>query len=143
VFQHQVNEKGLSKQILVDSAGTAAWHVGKSPDPRSIKTAAKNGYDLTSLRARQAIAEDFKHYNYIVAMDNSNLFDLQDLRPSSYQGELALLLSYNDSYNSSGTQEVPDPYYGDGDGFQHVVELVEHASRALLDKIIKQHELKV
>lgn len=146
VFQQRLIEQGLQQQVEVDSAGTAAWHVGRSPDPRSIAAAAKQGYDLSELRARQVQRQDFDHYDYVLAMDSSNLADLQALCPDNYGGELSLFLRYSTGLgNRQGADDslqVPDPYYGDGDGFLRVITLVEQASDGLLSHIISKHALK-
>lgn len=138
VFQQLVDAGGLSAAIHVDSAGTGDWHIGKAPDRRSAATAATRGYDLSALRARQVEARDFEHYHYILAMDLKNLRDLQALRPSSYRGELSLFLNYG----QSPAREVPDPYYGEGQGFEQVLDLVESAAAGLLEAIVLQHNLR-
>lgn len=131
VFQQKVHEAGLADQIYVDSAGTAAWHIGKSPDTRSSAAAAKRGYDLSLLRARQAIESDFKKFDYILAMDDENLQNLEAIMPADYSGELKLFLDYC----STSHRQVPDPYYGGADGFELVLDLVEEASNGLLNVI--------
>ncbi|ARN76486.1 phosphotyrosine protein phosphatase [Oceanicoccus sagamiensis] len=134
VFEQLVTDHQLSNIITTDSAGTAAWHIGKQPDSRSIAAAARRGCDLTGLRARQVSRSDFDQFDYILAMDSSNLADLQALCPADYRGELALFLDYGDS----DIEAVPDPYYGDGDGFEQVLDLVEQASAGLLASIQQQ-----
>jgi protein-tyrosine phosphatase len=146
VFQQRVNELGLQQQIDVDSAGTAGWHEGRSPDPRSIEAAAKQGYDLTELRASQVQQQDFQRYDYVLAMDASNLADLQQLCPPDYRGELTLFLRYGTDLdglpNTADSLQVPDPYYGDGDGFLQVIQLIEQASDGLLRRLISTHALQ-
>ncbi|MEH6628565.1 MAG: low molecular weight protein-tyrosine-phosphatase [Motiliproteus sp.] len=132
VFVHKVQLLGLQNCVSTDSAGTAAYHVGNPPDRRSSSAAAARGYDLSQLRARQALTEDFHHFDYILAMDESNLFDLQQIAPSDAKAELKLFLDY--APNLSIT-EVPDPYYGGSDGFDQVLDLVEEAADGLLDVI--------
>ncbi|MFT7561456.1 MAG: protein-tyrosine phosphatase [Flavobacteriales bacterium] len=134
VFRKLVADAGLSDKIGIDSAGTAAWHVGKSPDPRSTEVAAKRHYNLSVLRARQALSEDFHTFDYVLAMDESNVQDLKDIRPDNAKAKLELFLSYSEQKQYS---EVPDPYYGDGDGFNLVLDLVEDASIGLLNTIRK------
>ncbi|NRP58901.1 MULTISPECIES: low molecular weight protein-tyrosine-phosphatase [unclassified Marinobacterium] len=126
----------LANRVEVDSAGTAAWHVGNPPDPRSVRVGAERGYDLTPLRARQATAADFERFDYILAMDETNLDNLQAIAPNHYSGHLSLFLDFS---GKSGA-EVPDPYYGEGDsGFHEVVDLIEAAS----DGLIKQLEVRL
>ncbi|WP_286238423.1 low molecular weight protein-tyrosine-phosphatase [Neptuniibacter halophilus] len=134
VFQAMVKAQGLDSVIGVDSAGTAAYHVGNPPDSRSAQVAARRGYDLSPLRARQAIEEDFSRFDYILAMDAENLRNLQALQPAGYQGHLGLFLDFA----SASEREVPDPYYGGDAGFEHVLDLVEAASEGLLAQIRKE-----
>lgn len=131
VFRSIVESNGLSSSILVDSAGTAAYHVGNPPDPRSVAAAKKRGYDLSALRARQALEADFAEFDYILAMDSENLANLKALMPDEYSGHLGLFLDF-----AQGQElEVPDPYYGGDRGFEHVLDLVEAASEGLLNQI--------
>ncbi len=134
VFRELVERSGLAHRIEIDSAGTAAYHVGNSPDHRSAATALQRGYDLSDLRARQAIVADFEHYDYILAMDVQNLADLQSICPANYAGYLGLFLELTDLEE----REVPDPYYGGPSGFDHVLDLVEAASEALLKRITQE-----
>jgi len=90
VFRQIVIAQGLDSKIQVDSAGTGDWHLGRAPDARSTATAAERGYDLSDLRARLVTPSDFAHFDYIVAMDNSNLGNLQVMCPSGFSGELKL-----------------------------------------------------
>jgi protein-tyrosine phosphatase len=138
VFQQLIDANRLQDAISVDSAGTGDWHIGKAPDRRASAAGAKRGYDLSVLRARQVEVADFAHYQYILAMDSQNLRDLQQLRPADYRGELALFLNYGQSVE----REVPDPYYGEGDGFEHVLDLVEEAAHGLLQALMLQYGLQ-
>jgi protein-tyrosine phosphatase len=123
VFQVQVDQRGLSDRFELDSAGTASWHIGKSPDPRTQKHAFKRSYDLSKLTARQVALSDFQEFDYILAMDRSNLENLQDICPDQYLNKLKLFLEFSDCEED----EVPDPYYGGSAGFDHVLDLVESA----------------
>lgn len=131
VFRAHVERAGLAAEIEIDSAGTAAYHVGNAPDQRSASTALLRGYDLSDLRARQAERVDFNRFDYILAMDKQNLSDLRAICPVDYSGHLGLFLDLA----SDGISEVPDPYYGGPDCFDHVLDLVEGASFALLQRI--------
>src|SRR5690554_5058479 len=131
VFRRYVEQAGLSDTITIDSAGTADWHIGKAPDPRTQASAAKRGYDLSGLRGRQATAEDFAKFDLILAMDKSKLSNLQAIQPADSKAELALNLP---RFGIS-PDEVPDPYYGGEDGFELVLDMLEQASQALLDEI--------
>lgn len=129
IFRELVNRAKLEQKIIVDSAGTGDWHIGKAPDSRTIAAAKKRGYDLSVLRARQVSAADFEEFDYVLAMDNANLRDLQRLKPTHFSGHLGLFLEFGSDKNY---REVPDPYYGGDDGFELVLDLVEEAAEGLL-----------
>ena len=131
VFRKYVQDAQLDSRITIDSAGTGDWHVGKGPDSRACEAAARRGYDLNALIARQVAVDDFQRFDLILAMDHDNLKQLQALLPSDSCSELDLLLR---RYNL-GDDAVPDPYYGGEDGFEQVLDLVEKASAALLNEI--------
>lgn len=131
VFRQLVEDRGLSALIETDSAGTGAYHVGEPPDRRATAEAAKRGYDLADLRARQAVAADFGYYDYVIAMDGQNLAGLRGICPSDYSGCLAMMTDFTDSY----TGEVPDPYFGGAEGFTYVLDILESACGGLLDRI--------
>lgn len=136
VLQQMVNQAGLADKVLVDSAGTAAWHIGKSPDSRSAAHAKQRGYDLSALRARQAVPADFDQFDYVLAMDKENLANLQDICPNGAKTAPQLFLyQFSQKFNEL---EVPDPYYGGDAGFEHVLDLVEDACEGLLADIKKQ-----
>ena len=131
VFRKYLADSALADKVSVDSAGTADWHTGKGPDPRTCEAALKRGYDLSKLQARQATAEDFHNFDLILAMDKSNLANLEALRPANSRAELDLLLQRYDLPRS----EVPDPYYGGEQGFEDVLDLLENYSQALLAEL--------
>lgn len=131
VFEHVVEQAGLSDSIWVDSAGTSAWHIDESPDPRSQKAALKRGYDLSHQRGRQVTSEDFENFDYILAMDSDNLYNLERIKQAHFTGHLGLFLEFG----NSDYDEVPDPYHGGHSGFELVLDLIEDASRGLLDNI--------
>jgi protein-tyrosine phosphatase len=132
VFRERAARAGLDKYIHVDSAGTGNWHVGHPPDRRAIAHAARRGYDLAPLRARQVSREDFRRFGWILAMDESNLRDLQGLQPAEFGGHLGLMLDFAPTL---GLRDVPDPYYGGVDGFERVLDLLEEASEGLLAQV--------
>ncbi len=132
VFRHKVEAAGLSNQIIIDSAGTHAYHVGNPPDQRSQTAALKRGFNLSRQRARKVTAADFEEFDYVLAMDQANLDDLRSICPLHLQERVQLFLDYT---NSPSTREVPDPYYGRGDGFETVLDLVETAAEDLLKQI--------
>jgi len=135
VFRKLHRELAPELDIHVDSAGTHAYHIGDAPDPRSQAAALQRGVDISGHRGRQAIAQDFHDFDYVLAMDSENLRRLQALRPKDAKAELKLLLEYDDT----GVRDVPDPYYGGGGGFERVLDLVEQGGRGLLAHIRKRH----
>lgn len=135
VFRRHVEEAGLSDVIFIDSAGTHDYHIGEPPDTRTQRAAKQRGYEMGSLRGRQVGAGDFARFDYVLAMDEANLSILQGLQPREAQGHLGLFLEFAEQHNA---REVPDPYFGGEDGFEHVLDLVEDASRGLLKHIRSQ-----
>lgn len=133
VFRRLVEERGLAQQIFIDSAGTHGYHVGASPDCRAAATAAKRGYDLSRIQARKVIAEDFRKFNHILAMDRENLAYLRALRPAEATADARLFMEFAASHSE---KEVPDPYYGGPLGFERVLDMVEAAAAGLLDHLI-------
>lgn len=135
VLERKLAVAGLSDRVEVDSAGTAAWHMGKEPDLRSQKAARKRDYDLSHLRARQAVANDFLEFDYVLAMDKSNLINLQRIVPVGAvksQPQLFLQAFTTPNLKARGLTEVPDPYYGEKDGFEDVLDMVEEACDTLI-----------
>ena len=110
----------------IDSAGTGGWHQGDPPDPRAVRAAASRGYDISGLRARQFVREDFDTYDLILAMDGENLNDIERQRPS---GNLTPLRKF---MAEAGGANVPDPYYHGG--FDRVLDMIETGAKALLDQ---------
>ncbi|MFV8817360.1 low molecular weight protein-tyrosine-phosphatase [Haliea sp. E17] len=133
VFEQMVRERGLHERIEIDSCGTGDWHIGHPADRRAAAAAARRGYDLSHLRARQVIPADFDAFDYVLAMDAQNLADLEAMRPAHFDGVLSLFLDFAQQV---AEREVPDPYYGGEDGFDHVLDLVENASAGLLREIL-------
>jgi len=127
VFEHLARQAGLP--VYVESAGTGGWHVGDPPDARAAAEAARRGYDLSHLRAQQVTGADFHRFDLIVAMDQSNFAALERMRPMDSETPVELFLSY-----AGGDRlEVPDPYYEGG--FDLVLDLIEEASRGLMDRL--------
>jgi len=115
--------------LEVDSAGTAAYHVGEPPDPRMQAAAARRGYELKALRARVVEPRDFERFDLILAMDRENLEVLHRRAPEQARERVRLFLEFSPD---SEPREVPDPYYGGANGFEEVLDLVEAAARGLL-----------
>jgi protein-tyrosine phosphatase len=133
VLAHHLAEAGLSDRVFVDSAGTGAWHVGQAPDSRSIAVAAQNGIELSG-SARRVRLEDFVEFEFVLAMDRSNLEDLMDLESGSGSDAVLKLFLEFDS-DPTGDPDVPDPYYGGSDGFQRVFEMVDRTCAALVEHL--------
>lgn len=132
VFRQLVRAEGLDDRVEIDSAGTHAYHVGNPPDQRAQATAITRGIDLSDLRARQVSAADFETYDYILAMDQDNYAILRSQCPPEQAHRLHMFLDFAPE---QGVREVPDPYYGGARGFDQVFDLVEAASRGLLEDI--------
>ncbi len=132
VFRGLVESEGLERAIGVDSAGTHAYHTGEPPDPRSIEAAGRRGIDLSRQRARKAHAIDFKRFNYVLAMDRKNHADLAAICPPGEERRLRLFLDFAPELSR---QDVPDPYFGGSRNFEMVLDLIEAASRGLLQHI--------
>jgi protein-tyrosine phosphatase len=130
-----VREAGLDDRIELDSAGTGSWHVGSAPDERATAAAAGRGIALEGA-ARQVSASDFDDFNLMIAMDSANLSDLRDLASDDRQREkVRLLREFDPASAGTGDLDVPDPYYGPGDGFERVLDMVEASCRGLLARI--------
>lgn len=132
VFLHLVRSRNLADRIGVDSAGTGAWHVGQAPDPRSQETALARGIDISGQRARKVRREDFRDFDLILAMDSSHLLSLRAGCPAAHADRLRLFMEYAPE---TGITDVPDPYYGAGDGFTRVFEMIEAAAEGLMRNI--------
>jgi protein-tyrosine phosphatase len=132
VFRRHVTQAGLTDSIEIDSAGTHAHHVGEPPDPRSQEAALRRGIDLSSQRGRRAIREDFSRFDYVLAMDRENLEHLENICPDAQRHKLRLFLEFAPD---QPLREVPDPYFGGNAGFDKVLDMIEEASKGLLDHI--------
>jgi protein-tyrosine phosphatase len=127
--------KGVAAFFEFDSAGTHGYHIGNPPDARARQAAAKRGYDLSPLKARQVNAFDFDRFDRILAMDRDNLDLLRQACPEEHHGKLGLFLEYA---SRSTNDEVPDPYYGGPEGFERVLDMIEDAADGLLDQFAKK-----
>ena len=131
VFRYYVEQAEVSQQLQIDSAGTHAYHVGEPPDRRARAAAERRGMSLDNIYARRVTTEDFERFDYIIAMDEDNLARLHEESPEEHRSKLRLFLEFSDG----GEREVPDPYYGGAAGFERVLDLVEAASRGLLETL--------
>lgn len=132
VFRQRVTVAGMSDRIEIDSAGTHDYHIGAPPDNRTRLAALQRGYDLSSLRGRQVELKDFHEFDYILAMDRTNLADLNRICPPQHRHKLSLFLEFS----SEEPREVPDPYYGGSEGFENVLNMLEDAATGLLTRIL-------
>lgn len=133
VFRHLARERGVLERFAIDSAGTHDYHVGEPPDPRAVQHAARRGYDLAPLRARQVIRADFERFGRILAMDRGHLRQLQALAPRGSPARVSMFLDHSENWRGL---DVPDPYYGGARGFEEVLDMVEEASARLLEEIV-------
>ena len=141
VFLDLLEQEEVAHRFRVDSAGTGAYHVGESPDPRSVDVARRNGITLRG-RARQVETSDFRTFDYVLAMDRSNLQSLESLASRHAGGARLHLLREFDSEAGEGADlDVPDPYYGGEDGFDVVYRMVDRSCRTLLERIRDEHGL--
>jgi len=130
-----VAREGLADHIEIDSAGTGAWHVGDPPDRRSTATAAKRGITMEGA-ARQVTDADFDTYDLILAADEQNVAALRGRAPDdAAAAKVRLLREFDPKAVEAGDLEVPDPYYGGPDGFEHVLDLVQDACEGLLTHV--------
>ncbi len=134
-FRQRVAAAGLSDRILVESAGTHAYHVGHPADDRSQAAALKRGYDLGDLRARLVSKRDFSRFDYILAMDEANVADLKRNTPEGLTVQPRLFMEYSARFAG---REVPDPYTGGPQGFEDVLDMIEDACNGLLEAIKKE-----
>jgi len=135
VFRAVASREAPDIALEIDSAGTAGYHVGELPDRRTREAAARRGYDLSALRARIVEPGDFDHFDLILAMDRENLRALERRAPPQARERMRLFLEFAPE---AGITEVPDPYYGGPNGFEDVLDLIEAASRGLIEHLRHQ-----
>jgi len=129
VFRHHVSRSQESEDFEIDSAGTGGWHVGEPADPRSIEVAQAHGVELTS-RARKLVVDDLRRFEWVIAMDEQNLRDIQALADRVDARPRIHLMR---EFESGGEGlDVPDPYYGGEDGFREVYRMIDDACSGLL-----------
>lgn len=132
VFRRMATEAGLEQRVQAASAGTIGYHAGEPPDPRAQAAARQRGYDLGAIRARRVTREDFDRFDLLVAMDRDHHQTLLELAPEGTAHKVRLFVDYG---SDRAVREVPDPYYGGPQGFEIVLDIVEDASRGLLDAL--------
>jgi protein-tyrosine phosphatase len=138
VFRQQVADVGLAQRIVIASAGTHVSHNGDPADARAQRFAAQRGYDLSKLRTRQLMKEDFARFDYLLAMDDNNLAAMTRASPAEHSGKLSLLMTYGAQGQPVG---IPDPYYGGAQGFERVLDMIEDAAQGFLRHVRSEHGL--
>jgi len=131
ILRDKVAKEGLN--VVVDSAGTSAYHLDEAPDPRSISVGRKNGINISDLRGRQFSEQDFDEFDKIYVMDHSNRDNVKALiRNARDDQKIELLLNER---NSGSDEEVPDPYFGGDRGFDNVYQMLDEATDSIIQKI--------
>jgi protein-tyrosine phosphatase len=134
IFINLLENKGLKDSFFVDSAGTGSWHIGKKADSRMRIAAERRGINILS-RARQISSKDFDAFNYILAMDNSNFRNIQDLKNKKSSSDFASIKKIQDFRSVFNELEVPDPYFGGDEGFDYVLDILEDSVNGFLESI--------
>lgn len=145
ILQHKVDQQGLSDRVQIASSGTHAYHIGDPPDSRSQALASQRGVDMSSLRAQKISINDYDDFDWILAMDQENLDLINYYAPESGSelgpdqqtpAQIALLMSFSEKYPD--ISEVPDPYYGGAQGFEHVFDIVDDACDGLIKQLLSR-----
>jgi protein-tyrosine phosphatase len=131
IFKHKIKEKGLSKSFEADSCGTANYHIGDSPDERTIRNARKNGVEIDHA-GRQLSERDLEYFDHILTMDESNYRNVFKLTNADLNKEKISLMR---DFDPKGNGEVPDPYYGGEKGFQEVFEILDRSIENFLSQV--------
>ena len=134
IFINLLEKKELTNDFIVDSAGTGSWHIGKKADSRMRVAAERRDINILS-RARQITSKDFDEFNYILAMDNSNFRNIQDLKKRTASTDFASIKKIQDFKSVFNEQEVPDPYFGGDEGFDYVLDILEDSVNGFLESI--------
>jgi len=134
IFLSLLEKKELTDCFNVDSAGTGSWHIGKKADSRMRIAAEKREINILS-RARQITSKDFEEFNYIIAMDDSNFRNIQDLKNRTSSADFASIKKIQDFRSVFNEPEVPDPYYGGDEGFDYVLDILEDSVNGFLESI--------
>ena len=129
-----IKKKGLNDAFIVDSAGTGSWHIGKKADARMRISAERRGLNILST-ARQINTKDFENFNYILAMDNSNFKNINDLKNRNSSSDFSSIKKIQDFRSVFKDLEVPDPYFGGDEGFDHVLDILEDSVGGFLESI--------
>lgn len=133
VFRRVIEEEGVTHLFEIDSAGLGDWHVGQAPDTRAQSAARRRGIDISGQSARQVAAADYARFDLLLAMDGSNYQELVELAPKDARHKIRRFLDFAPH---AGTRDVPDPFYGGREGFDHALDLIEAAARGLLADLL-------
>lgn len=133
VLRARLAEAGLSDKVRVDSAATHDYHTGEAPNPRAVRCCAKRGYDLSNQRARRLTREDFENFDVISVMDSGHMEILRQLCPAGEEHRLMLFLDHAAAPLQG--QDVPDPYYGGPEDYEHMLDLIEEGMTGLIDHL--------
>jgi low molecular weight protein-tyrosine phosphatase len=134
VFRRAAEEAGVLPLFDIDSAGLGHWHIGQAPDPRAQNAARKRGIDISGQSARQLKHGDFARFDLILAMDGENYRELLQLAPRELRQKIRHFLDFAPQI---ATKDVPDPFFGGPDGFDHALDLIEEAAHGLLADLLK------
>jgi protein-tyrosine phosphatase len=135
VFHHLAEAEGVRDRFELDSAGLGGWHVGQAPDTRAQAATHRRGIDISGQCARQLSDADFERFDLLLAMDSSNLAELEQLAPRQHRAKVRQFLDFAPK---AATRDVPDPFFGGGEGFDHALDLIEEASRGLLATLLDE-----
>ena len=133
VFRRVIEDAGVAHLFEVDSAGLGDWHAGQAPDRRAQGAARRRGMDISGQRARQVTLADYDRFDLLLAMDSSNFDELIQMSPPYMPEKIRRFLDYAPD---AGTQDVPDPFFGGSEGFDHALDLIEAAARGLLADLL-------
>jgi protein-tyrosine phosphatase len=138
VFRRVIEEEGLADRFEIDSAGLGDWHVGQAPDDRAQAAAQSRGLDISGQSARQVQQEDFARFDLLLVMDRSNYGELKLRAPKAAHGKIRYFLDYAPHV---GTKDVPDPFFGGAEGFDHALDLIEAAAHGLVAALVGDEAL--
>ena len=132
-FRRVAAEEGVLDLFEIDLAGLGDWHVGQAPDHRAQKAAGQRGIDISGQSARQVGKDDFARFDLVLAMDGANYDDLKQIAPKDQRHKIRRFLDFAPH---AGTKDVPDPFFGEAEGFDHALDLIEEAARGLLAELL-------
>ncbi len=139
VFRRVLDREGAAESFEIDSAGLGDWHIGQAPDSRAQAAAASREMDISGQCARQVTLEDFHRFDLLLAMDRNNLTELKQLAPAGTEQKVRQFLDYAPHLDAI---DVPDPFFGGAEGFDHALDLIEAASEGLLNSLIGDRAAK-